>query len=129
MHRGIDFASITPGKSYAGADILAAHDGVVVEARGAAKQGDPGWVNGFGSWVWLRHLIDGQRVDTIYGHMPYTSFAVKSGDTVTAGQKLAEVGSEGDSSGPHLHFEVWPGGRLGGVAVDPEFWLPKAATS
>jgi len=118
-HRGIDFASITPDKNYAGADILAAADGIVVEARSG--------VSGFGCWVWLRHTIDGKRVDTIYGHMPASSFKVKAGDKVVAGQKLAEVGAEGDSSGAHLHFEVWIGGRLSGVAVDPIGWIPKAS--
>ena len=114
-HRGQDYASVTPGKDYSGADILAAADGTVVEARSG--------VSGFGCWVWLQHTIDGKRVDTIYGHMPASSFKVKAGDKVAAGQKIAEVGSEGDVTGAHLHFEVWTDGRLTGTAVDPAPWL------
>lgn len=109
-HRGIDYAAPL------GTPILAAADGTVVEARSM--------VSGFGCWVWLQHLIGGQRVDSIYGHMFEADLMVKAGQAVTAGQQIARVGNNGESSGPHLHMEVWPGGRLGGVAVNPAEWLP-----
>lgn len=92
-------------------------DGEVVE--GAERQN----VGGFGGWVWLRHVIDGQIVDTIYGHSYRSDIRVRKGDRVKRGDVIALVGNNGDSSGAHLHAEVWPGGRFGGVAVDPAPWL------
>lgn len=79
---------------------------------------------GFGNWVWLRHVVAGRTVDTIYGHMYRHKIHVKKGDVVRRGDKIAEVGNNGQSSGAHLHFEVWTSpGRVGGVAVDPAPWL------
>lgn len=115
QHRGIDFASVTPGKSYLGADILAAADGIVRESRSG--------VSGFGCWVIVEHQIGGAMVHTVYGHMYPQDLLVAVGQKVTAGQPLARVGNNGDSSAPHLHFEVWPGGRYKGSAVDPAPWL------
>lgn len=123
QHRGIDFASVTPGKDYTGADILAAEDGVVIESRGASKPGEAGWVGGFGSWVIIEHVIDGQKIHTVSGHMYPKDLLVRVGEKVTRGQRIARVGNNGDSSGAHLHFEVWVGGRYSGTAVDPALWL------
>ena len=123
MHRGIDIASVVPGRSYLGAPIFAAEDATVVEARGALEPGQPGWVNGFGGWLWLRHRIGGATVDTIYGHVYPANIYVKAGQQVKAGQHIADVGGNGGVP-PHLHFEVWTApGRVGGTAVDPLPWL------
>lgn len=109
MHRGIDFAAPL------GTPIYSTSDGIVIEGKDRAA----GSVGGFGNWVW----IDSQREcgrDFIYGHMRHADIYVRKGDRVKAGQLIAHVGSEGQSSGPHLHFEEWTGpGRLGGRAVDP----------
>src|SRR5699024_4341488 len=92
--------------------------GVVVEA-GAAS--------GFGNWIVIDHTIDGQSYSTVYGHMWDDGVAVSAGDTVTAGQHIGEVGSNGESTGAHLHLEVWEGGRLsGGSETDPQQWLDRA---
>lgn len=102
MHQGIDIAAPT------GTPIVAPEAGVVLEA-GAAS--------GFGNVIYLQHA-NGDA--TVYGHM--STLLVDAGDVVEAGQTIAEVGSLGYSTGPHLHFEVYQGG-LGGERIDPVEWL------
>lgn len=114
-HRGIDLAAPT------GTPIYAAADGVVSAS---------GPVNGYGNWVVIDHVLNGERVSTLYGHMTNASIKVRTGDQVTKGQHIAGVASEGNSTGPHLHFEVWPGGRFdGGQPIDPAPWLGGNYTS
>jgi murein DD-endopeptidase MepM/ murein hydrolase activator NlpD len=86
-HYGIDLAAPI------GTPIFAFTDGVVEES---------GPASGFGMWVVLRHP-DGTR--TVYGHINRSLVSV--GQTVRAGQEIAEVGNRGQSTGPHLHFEIW----------------------
>ncbi|WP_084536323.1 M23 family metallopeptidase [Nocardia yamanashiensis] len=109
-HQGTDFAAP------AGTPIYAAMDGTVAQA---------GEASGFGIWIVLDHNISGVTTSTVYGHMYASDLLVHAGDSVSAGQQIAAVGSNGESSGPHLHFEVWPsGGRLGGGSpIDPVPWL------
>ena len=113
FHAGLDFAAPL------GTPIYAVADGVIVQGADRA----PGSVSGFGNWIWQ----DSQRehgVDFIYGHMRHHEIYVRAGDRVTAGQLIARVGSEGGSTGPHLHLEVWgPPGRVGGKHQDPAAWL------
>lgn len=113
FHNGLDFAAPH------GTPIYAVADGVVIQG----KDRPAGSVGGFGNWVWVDHQRN-LGVDLIYGHMAHASILVRQGDHVKAGQKIAEVGSEGQSTGPHLHFEVWSApGRTGGRAIDPAPWL------
>lgn len=99
-HFGIDLANRI------GTPILAAADGVVVES---------GPASGFGMWVKLLH-DDG--FTTIYGHINRS--LVEAGQQVKAGEKIAEMGNRGYSTGPHLHFEVWdPEGKK----VNPIGWF------
>lgn len=116
IHRGVDYAAPI------GTPIYAAADGVVVQGKDRAQ----GSVSGFGSWIW----IDAQHScgkDFIYGHVHHPGILVKRGDRVRAGQLIGVVGNEGQSTGPHLHFEVWTSpGRTGGTAIDPEAWLTRA---
>ncbi|WP_068273882.1 M23 family metallopeptidase [Aldersonia kunmingensis] len=115
FHSGQDMAAL------AGTPILAVTDGTVAAA---------GPATGFGDWIVLDTTVDGQKVSTVYGHMYPDGVLVHTGDTVRAGQHIANVGSNGESTGPHLHFEVWPGGRLsGGHAIDPGPWLATHATT
>lgn len=105
-HPGTDYSI---GPAGCGANILAAEDGVVIEA---------GPAQGFGNWIVIQHP-DGYY--TVYGHMYDNGVLVRSGQKVTAGQVIGKVGSNGDSTGCHLHLEVhqgWPGTRL-----NPESWL------
>lgn len=107
LHTGVDYAAP------AGTPILAAADGKVVFA---------GTTSGYGGLVTIEHAIGGQRVATAYAHSWPDGIHVQTGDTVTAGQHIADVGSSGYSTGPHLHFEVRPGGA-NQPAIDPEPWL------
>ena len=94
-HRGTDIPAPE------GTPILAAHSGTVLVS---------GWNDSYGNQV----LLDsGTGLSTRYAHM--TAFIVTSGQTVTAGQTLGYVGSTGDSTGNHLHFEV----MLNGGLTDP----------
>ena len=99
-HPGIDIAP-----PY-GTPIAAAHSGVVTFV---------GWDDGYGMHVEVAQL-DGYV--TTYSHM--SAFTVKVGQLVLAGQQLGNVGSTGNSTGPHLHFEVHlPDGQR----TDPAIWL------
>lgn len=88
-----------------GAEILAAASGTVVTA---------GWVSGYGNYTVIDH---GGGLMTAYGHQ--SSFAVSVGDVVTQGQVIGYVGSTGNSTGPHLHFEVY----VNGATVDPKSYF------
>ncbi|MGI6180825.1 MAG: murein hydrolase activator EnvC family protein [Agathobaculum sp.] len=88
-----------------GAEILAAASGRVVTA---------GWVSGYGNYTVIDH---GGGLMTAYGHQ--SSFAVSVGQTVTQGQVIGYVGSTGNSTGPHLHFEVY----VNGATVDPKSYF------
>ncbi len=115
FHAGLDFAASI------GTPIYAAADGVVVEGRERYN------VSGFGSWIWL-DCQDSVGKDFIYGHVKHDGILVKTGDRVRAGQQIGVVGNEGQSTGPHLHFEVWGSpGRLGGAHQDPAPYLAGAA--
>ena len=94
-HRGTDIPAPE------GTPILAAHSGTVLVS---------GWNDSYGNQVLLDN---GAGLSTRYAHM--TATAVTAGKTVTAGQVIGYVGSTGDSTGNHLHFEV----MRGGVRVDP----------
>ena len=94
-HRGTDIPAPE------GTPILAAHSGTVLIS---------GWNDSYGNQV---RLDNGAGLSTRYAHMTQT--AVTAGEAVTAGQVIGYVGSTGDSTGNHLHFEV----MQGGVRVDP----------
>ena len=95
----------------------------------AAAEGDPvaacwdgtvvfaGVKGGYGNMVEVAHP-GGWK--SIYGHL--RNYSVRPGDAVRAGGKIAEVGSTGRATGPHLHFEL----RRGETAVDPEGLLAQA---
>ncbi|MCF6746140.1 M23 family metallopeptidase [Blastococcus sp. KM273128] len=101
-HQGLDLAAPMLTPEYAAAD------GVVLRAGSAS---------GFGLAVYILH--DNGDV-TVYGHME--KVLVEAGQYVDAGETIALVGSRGQSTGPHLHFEVYEGG-LEGSRVDPMGWL------
>lgn len=101
QHNGLDFAAPQ------GTAIVAVTGGTVVQA------GDNR--DGYGNTV----RIKSGDTEVLYGHMVAGSQAVSVGDTVTPGQRLGAVGSTGNSTGPHLHFEV----RRGGQAINPVGYL------
>lgn len=65
------------------------------------------WCFAGGNVVVIKHEDMGEIFATAYEHLKNGSITVKPGDRVTAGQKIAEIGSSGHTGGPHLHFEVW----------------------
>jgi len=99
MHEGIDIAAAS------GTSIAAAAAGTVIHA---------GWLGGYGNLVVLDH---GNGLATAYAHA--SAILVGVGQQVSQGETIALVGSTGNSSGPHLHFEV----RVNGSAVDPLGYL------
>ena len=92
-----------------GTPVYSAPSGVVQRA---------GTATGFGYAVYI--LGDDGYV-TVYGHV--NEYFVRAGERVRAGEVIAEVGNRGQSTGPHLHFEVHPGGVLHGGYTDPVRWL------
>ena len=98
-HSGMDI-----GVDY-GTPVHAADGGVVVEA---------GWISGYGYAVIIDH---GNGLSTLYGHNQ--ELAVSEGQAVSQGQVIAYAGSTGNSTGPHVHFEV----RANGDPVDPSAYL------
>jgi murein DD-endopeptidase MepM/ murein hydrolase activator NlpD len=99
MHEGIDIAAPT------GTPIWAAAVGTVIHS---------GWLGGYGNLVVVDH---GNGIATAYAHA--SAIFVGVGQSVVQGETIALIGSTGNSSGPHLHFEV----RVNGSAVDPLLYL------
>lgn len=99
-HTGLDFAAPS------GTPVVAALHGTVVDA---------GWNGAYGNQITIRHA-DGTQ--TTYAHL--SSINVSVGQSVGTGQRIGAVGSTGNSTGPHLHFEViTPGGQF----INPATWL------
>ena len=109
LHAGTDFAA--PG----GTPIYAAASGYVQVA---------GWSSGgYGNYVIIYHgkMSDGNTYSTLYGHMK--SVATSAGKYVKQGELIGYVGSTGNSTGNHLHLEVWKGGSKAN-AVNPRGYIP-----
>jgi murein DD-endopeptidase MepM/ murein hydrolase activator NlpD len=96
-------------RAHSGVDLAAPYGSPIVATAGGVV-GSAGWSGGYGLLVAVSH---GDGVQTRYGHL--SRLAVAPGQQVTAGQVIGYVGSTGDSTGPHVHYEV----RIGGRAVDP----------
>jgi murein DD-endopeptidase MepM/ murein hydrolase activator NlpD len=105
------------GHFHSGVD-MAAPFGTPVRAAAAGIAQVAEMPYGYGLYVVIDH---GGGLATLYGHLGWTSLT--TGDSVTAGRDVGEVGSSGLSTGPHLHFEV----RRNGRPVDPIAWLPATA--
>ena len=99
LHAGIDMGAGI------GTTVHAADGGTVTYA---------GVASGYGTLVVISHgVVGGRDLSTAYAHM--SRLTVSEGQGVSRGQKVGEVGNEGNSTGPHLHFEV----RRNGDPVDP----------
>ena len=105
FHSGIDIAG------NAGKAVVAAESGTVALAT---------WYGGYGKCVIISH---GSGLYSLYGHL--LSFNVSKGDKVTAGKQIGKLGSTGNSTGPHLHFEVREGSSLYSPHVSPWKYLKK----
>lgn len=106
FHTGID--TVLP----AGSPILAADDGVVLLVGSGTT--------GYGNYIVLAHQ---GGLDTLYGHL--SKALVKVGDQVQQGQPIGLEGSTGNSTGPHLHFEL----RINSQPIDPAPYLPPGPPS
>ncbi|MFC4376407.1 M23 family metallopeptidase [Nocardia halotolerans] len=103
-HNGIDFGDPI------GAPVFAVTDGTVIET---------GPASGFGLWVRMQQ--DDGTIG-VFGHV--NEILVQPGQHVNAGDVIATVGNRGQSTGPHLHYEVHvPDGSLYGAPIDPHPWL------
>jgi murein DD-endopeptidase MepM/ murein hydrolase activator NlpD len=100
LHAGIDFEGDT------GTPIYAVADGIVKAAQPSAN-------NSLGICAIISHNVNGVQFDTLYGHMSRMDIGV--GQAVSAGQVIGAVGSTGNSTGSHLHFEV----HVNNVQIDP----------
>ena len=98
---------------HAGIDLPAAQ-GTAVAATARGSVVSAGWCGGYGWCVTLDH---GRGIFTLYGHL--SRIGVTPGQDVARGQELGRVGSTGQSTGPHLHYEV----RNNGRPVDPASYL------
>ena len=110
-HGGIDIA----GAGIMGTPVVAAADGTVIASTSSCthnwgKSYSCGCGGGYGNYVMISHA--GGKM-TVYGHL--TSLTVSTGQTVSRGQVIGYVGSTGNSTGPHLHYEC----RLNGVRYNP----------
>ena len=102
-HTGVDIAAPV------GTPILAAGDGVVIDA---------GYRGAYGNLIHIKHNINGKTMSTVYAHL--SSMNVSDGDTVKQGQIIGGMGSTGNSTGSHLHFEIQNGtGRYKDNPLDP----------
>ena len=98
-HKGIDIGAPT------GTPIYAAEDGIVTFV---------GWYGGYGNLIKVQHA---NGYETYYGHC--SSIVTSAGATISKGDLIGYVGSTGNSTGPHLHFEV----RVNGVNYNPEGFI------
>lgn len=105
-HKGLD---MTPGE---GTPIGVIADGVVIET----DESD----SGFGVYAKVEHVVNGRTYVSLYAHMGFGSLQVSEGQTVKVGQVIGEVGNSGQSTGPHLHLEIWQDGT---DPIDPYDWL------
>lgn len=99
MHTGMDIGARS------GTDIVAAASGTVIMAK---------YYGGYGNCIIIDH---GGGMSTLYAHM--SAYVAKNGDYVAAGQVIGKVGSTGNSTGPHLHFEV----RVNGQHTNPAAYV------
>lgn len=113
-HRGVDY-----GFRYQPILSIGTHGKVTLANMGSATAGN---------WIIVEQELNGKRHQFVYMHM--SKFSVKAGDNVTPGQELGISGNTGDSSGPHLHFEIWEGDRHnGGKDLNPVEFLKKMKDS
>jgi len=104
FHTGVDFAVVE------GTDIIAAVEGKVLANN---------WGKAYGNQIIVEHGLHSKKVWMIYAHL--SKVLVKAGDRIEKGQLIGKSGNTGNSSGPHLHFEVRNKPRWSdGEPVDPK---------
>jgi murein DD-endopeptidase MepM/ murein hydrolase activator NlpD len=107
------FGEVRPGHLHSGIDI-AVPEGTPIRAADSGRVALMGYVGGYGNYTCVQHTAS---MSTCYGHQ--SSFATSNGASVSQGQVIGYSGNTGNSTGPHLHFEV----RINGSPVDPMGYL------
>src|SRR3954470_23338548 len=107
------FGEQRPGHIHSGVDI-AVPEGTPIRAADSGTVALMGWVGGYGNYTCVQHTAS---MSTCYGHQ--SRFATSQGASVSQGQVIGYSGNTGDSTGPHVHFEV----RINGTPVDPLGYL------
>lgn len=114
------------GKHHSGLD-FGAPDGTPIYACQAGTVQMIGPARGYGQWIVIDSSTEEGGGCVEYGHMwNARATGLSVGSRVAAGQLIAYVGNNGESTGPHLHVTVWERG-YGGKRIDPEPWLSGAA--
>lgn len=101
-HNGIDIAASR------GTPVYASASGVVSTVVTGCVEGNKRCGGGYGNYIIVTHIVNGNTFATLYGHL--SNVNVSSGQVVSQGQQIGGIGHTGDSTGPHLHFEIHPGG-------------------
>lgn len=116
---GSRFGSGRPGHIHQGQDVAAPSGTPLVAPVAGTITWKANQPSGAGIYLVMRGAADGR--DYVFMHLKRGSVVVAPGQAVAAGAALAQVGSTGASSGPHLHFEIWVGGwqAAGGAPIDP----------
>ncbi len=117
-HHGVEINNAS------GTPVLAAADGTVYYAGDDTARKFSPWPGFYGNIVVLKHPLSGAPFDRLYTLSAHLSkIDVSIGQTVTAGEKIGEVGSTGTAFGSHLHFEVRVEPNDYGSTLNPELWL------
>lgn len=125
LHLGSPFGP-RPGGFHAGQD-FPAPDGTPIYACASGTVLYLGAAAGYGQWIVIDHPADAGGGVTEYGHMwDARATGLRVGDHVKAGQLIGYVGSNGQSSGPHLHLSVMPYDYRPATKIDPLGWLAGA---
>jgi murein DD-endopeptidase MepM/ murein hydrolase activator NlpD len=112
------FGAKRKGHRHQGQDLPAALGTAVVSPHAGVVEAVDYQARAAGNYVVIDS--DDEDYDFVFMHLRTGSLRVLAGQHVLAGQRIGEVGSTGESSGPHLHFEVWVGGwYVGGHPIDP----------
>lgn len=117
IHHGVEFMNPT------GTPVIAAGDGIVEFAGNDFSERQGGSPGFYGNLVIIRHQLPGWDfpVYSLYAHL--SKIHVATGDPITRGQLIAEVGKSGSASGSHLHFEIRVGSNKRGATANPELWI------
>ena len=120
-HGAIDIGSA--GRGAGSVNVIASKSGTVIYPTDKSQTSypDSGYLGnpdggGYGNYIKIQHS-DGTI--TLYAHLSYNTITVMAGDVVEQGQVIAKLGHSGNSTGPHLHFEMRIGGDSGANRVDP----------
>ena len=116
FHYGIDIGYPV------GSPVYAAADGVVIQVQTGCVVGNKACGGRYGNHIYIyHHNVNGSSFTTVYAHL--NSVQVSSGQVVKQGQQIGTLGNTGDSSGPHLHFEIHPGGWSYHGGVNPRNYI------